>query len=220
MILIFSSQTSFANDIFITQSGDDLIMDITQEGGNNIVKQYDTTSGFDGDDQNVKIVQEHSHGTSNNVIEYWHINGNDNSLELRQGSDNLGGNGVRSDSTEYSGHTMMVDIHGNDNNIRIGQRNPDNSPHNADAMIFADGASVEITQGSSGSKDASVIVSNDDSNISVLQHNNGAHSADIYTYGSYASNIQLEQKGTSANSYSLTQQCETMGGCSATVTQQ
>ena len=115
---------------------------------------------------------------------------------------------------------MMVDIHGNNNSIRIGQRNPDNSPHNADAMIFADGASVEITQGSSGSKDASVTVSNDDSNISVLQHSNGAHTANIYTYGSYASNIQLEQKGTSANSYSLTQGCYTTGGCSATVTQQ
>jgi hypothetical protein len=218
MILLCSS--AWANDIFISQSGDRLTMDITQQGENNVVKQYDYTSGFDGDDQNVKIVQEHSHGSDNNVIEYWHIDGNNNSLELRQGSDNLGGNGVRSDSTEYSGHTMMVDIHGNNNSIRIGQRNPDNSPHNAEAMIFADDASVEITQGSSGSKDASVTVSNDDSNISVLQHSNGAHTANIYTYGSYASNIQLEQKGTSANSYSLTQGCYTTGGCSATVTQQ
>lgn len=212
---------AFANDLYINQSGDNFDLDVTQKGGNNVVKKYDSGSHIEGDDMQLTIVQEHNYGSSNNVIEYWHLDGKNNSLELRQGSDNLGGNGVRSDSIEYSGHYQRVDIHGDDNSIRIGQRNPDNSGHTARAMIlWADGASIEITQGSSSSKTANVTVYNDNSDISVLQHNNGGHTANITTSGSYASSLDLEQKGTSANSYSLNQSCQTVGGCSASVTQQ
>lgn len=212
--------TAYSNEITITQIGDGLDLDITQKGGNNSVKEYFYDSKIDGDDNTVLFHQEHTNGTSTNVIEYGAVIGKENTLEVRQGSDNLGGNGVRSDSTEYSGHYARVDFHGDDNTIRIGQRNPDNSPHSAWAVIMADGADVEITQGSSSTKDAEVWVENDDSNISVLQHSSGAHTAYIDTYGTQPSNIELEQKGTSANSYSITQYCTTTGGCSVSVTQQ
>jgi len=212
--------TAYSNEITITQIGDGLDLDITQKGGNNAVKEGFWNSVIDGDDNTVLFHQEHSNGTSTNVIEYGAIQGKNNSVEVRQGSDNLGGNGVRSDSTEYSGHYAHIGIIGDDNTIRIGQRNPDNSPHSAWAVIMADGADVEITQGSSSTKDAEVWVENDDSNISVLQHSSGAHTAYVDTYGPYASTVDLEQKGTSANSYSLTQYCNTTGGCSVSVTQQ
>jgi len=209
-----------ANEIYITQSGKNFDLDVTQKGGNNVVKEAFYDSVMNGDDNTVLFHQEHSNGTSTNVIEYGAIVGKENTVEVRQGSDNLGGNGVRSDSTEYSGHYAHIGIIGDENSIRIGQRNPDNSPHSAWAVIMADGADVEITQGSSSTKDAEVWVQNDNSNISVLQHNNGSHTAYVDTYGSQPSNLQLEQKGSSANSYSLTQGCYTTGGCSATVTQQ
>lgn len=218
-ILLFTT-TAFANELYITQSGDDFDLDVTQKGGNNVVKGAWSYSEFEGDNQQVIIVQEHSNGTNNNVVEYGAIIGKDNSIEVRQGSDNLGGNGVRSDSIEYSGHYAHVGIIGEGNNINIGQRNPDDSSHSAWVVIIADDADVEITQGSSSTKDAEVWVENDNSNISVLQHNNGAHTAYIDTYGTNPSYLDLEQKGTSANSYSLTQGCYTVGGCSASVTQQ
>lgn len=218
--LILSSNSSWANEITITQIGDGLDLDITQKGGNNAVKEYFYDSVIDGDDNTVLFHQEHSNGTSTNVIEYGVIIGKENTVEVRQGSDNLGGNGVRSDSTEYSGHYAHIGIIGDENSINIGQRNPDNSPHSAWVVVMADGADVEITQGSSSTKDAEVWVENDNSNISVLQHNSGAHTAYIDTYGTQPSNIELEQNGTSANSYSLTQYCTTTGGCSVSVTQQ
>ena len=212
--------TTYSNEITITQVGDGFDLDVTQKGGNNAVKEAFSDSEMDGDDNTVLFHQEHTNGTSNNVIEYGAIVGKENTIEVRQGSDNLDGNGVRSDSTEYSGHYAHVGIIGDNNNVNIGQRNPDNSPHSAWAVIMADGADVEITQGSSSTKDAEVWVYNDDSNISVLQHNNGAHTAYAYTYGPNASTVDLEQKGTSANSHSLTQYCNTTGGCSVSVTQQ
>ena len=213
------SNASSANEITITQIGDNLDLDITQSGGKNIVKGSFWDSVMDGDDNTVLFHQEHSDGTYANIIEYGYIVGDDNNVEVRQGSDNLGGNGVRSDSTEYSGHYAHVGIIGDNNNINIGQRNPDNSPHSAWAVVMADGADVEITQGSSNTKDAEVWVENDNSNISVLQDGSGFHTAFIDTYGSDPSTIDLTQGGSTSQSYSLTQYCVTANGCSVTVTQ-
>jgi len=220
-IVLLTSTGAWANDIFITQSGDDLDLTIVQKGGDNTIKQYDYSSNIEGKNIIIVLDQEHSNtGTNgNNVIEYWHLDGDDGSVEVRQGSDNYNGAGVRSDSTEYSGHHARVDYHGNGHSIRIGQRNPDDSPHSATVGIYGgNDSSVQITQGSSGSKSADVVVYNSDSNIDILQHYTGDQSASVTTYGSQPSNLSLEQQG-SASSYSLTQDCQTTGGCYATVTQ-
>ena len=220
LTLLTLSSPSSANEITIEQIGDNLDLTIVQKGGNNVVKQLDYTSEFYGDDMTVLFHQEHSHGTSNNVIEYWHIEGNNNNVEVRQGSDNLGGNGVRSDSTEYSGHYARVDIHGDGNSIRIGQRNPDNSPHTAVANIwYVDDSSIEITQGSSGTKTAYATIQNEGSSINVLQDGNGQHQSYIDTYGTQPSTIDVTQGGSTSQFYSLSQNCMTTGGCSVTVTQ-
>ena len=219
IITLTLSSVSSANEITITQIGDNLDLDITQKGGNNAVKEYFYDSVIDGDDNTVLFHQEHSNGTSTNVIEYGVIIGKENTVEVRQGSDNLGGNGVRSDSTEYSGHYAHIGIIGDENSINIGQRNPDNSPHSAWVVVMADGADVEITQGSSNTKDAEVWIQNDNSNISVLQDGSGSHTAFIDTYGSDPSTIDLTQGGSTSQSYSLTQYCVTANGCSVTVTQ-
>jgi hypothetical protein len=218
--LISFSQISRANEITITQIGDDFDLTIVQKGGNNVVKEAFWNTQFYGDDQTVVMDQQHSDGTSNNVIEIGAVDGDNNNVEIRQGSDNLGGNGVRSDATEYSGHFVHAGVIGDNNNLRIGQRNPDNSPHSAFVVILdADGVAVEVTQGDSGSKDAEVWVYSDDSNVSVLQHGSGAHTAYIDVSGLYESNVSLEQNSSTAQSYSLTQSCYTAGGCSVSVTQ-
>ena len=220
IITLTLSSVSSANEITITQIGDNLDLTIVQKGSNNVVKKLDYTSEFYGDDMTVLFHQEHSDGYFNNVIEYWHIDGNNNSVEVRQGSDNLGGNGVRSDSEEYSGHYARVDIHGDDNSIRIGQRNPDDSPHTAVANIwYVDDSNIEITQGSSGSKTAYATIQNDASSITVFQDGSGQHSAYIDTYGTQPSTIDLTQGGSTSQFYSLSQNCMTTGGCSVTVTQ-
>ena len=220
VLVVTLSTSSNANEIYITQAGNNADIDIVQKGDNNVVKQLDYTSEFDGDDMTVVFHQEHSDGTSNNVIEYWHVEGNNNSVEVRQGSDNLGGNGVRSDSEEYSGHYARVDIHGDGNSIRIGQRNPDDSPHTAVANIwYVDDSSIEITQGSSGSKTAYATIQNEGSSINVLQDGNGQHQSYIDTYGTQPSTIDVTQGGSTSQFYSLSQNCMTTGGCSVSITQ-
>jgi len=220
IISVLTSSNCWANDITITQIGDDFDLTIVQKGGNNVVKEAFWNTEFNGDDQTVILDQQHSDGTSNNVIEIGVVAGDNNNVEIRQGSDNLGGNGVRSDATEYSGHYAHAGVIGDNNNLRIGQRNPDNSPHSAWAVIYyVDNVDVEITQGSSGSKDAEVWVYADDSNVSVLQHGSGAHTAYINVDGLYGSNISLEQNSSTAQSYSLSQYCTNSNGCAVNITQ-
>ena len=214
------STSSNANEITITQIGDNFDLTIVQKGGNNVVKEAFWNSEFNGDDQTIILDQQHSDGTSNNVIEIGVVLGDNNNVEIRQGSDNLGGNGVRSDATEYSGHYAHAGVIGDNNNVRIGQRNPDNSPHSAWGVIYyVDDVDIEITQGDSGSKDAEVWVSAADSNVNVLQHGSGEHTAYIDVDGLYGTDVQLEQNSSTAQSYSLTQYCTNANGCSITTTQ-
>jgi hypothetical protein len=214
------SHSSNANEITITQIGDNLDLTVVQKGGNNVVKEAFWNTEFNGDDQTIILDQQHSDGTSNNVIEIGVVAGDNNNVEIRQGSDNLGGNGVRSDATEYSGHYAHAGVIGDNNNLRIGQRNPDNSPHSAYAVIYyVDNVDVEITQGDSGSKDAEVWVNAADSKVDVLQHGSGQHTAYIDVSGMYGTDVQLEQNSSTAQSYSLTQYCTNANGCSIITTQ-
>jgi len=220
VLLSVKTTSSNANEITITQIGDNLDLTIVQKGGNNVVKEAFWNSEFNGNDQTVVMDQQHSDGTSNNVIEIGVVAGDNNNVEIRQGSDNLGGNGVRSDATEYSGHFVHAGVIGDNNNLRIGQRNPDNSPHSAWAVIYyVDNVDVEITQGDSGSKDAEVWVSAADSKVDILQHGSGQHTAYIDVSGMYGSDVQLEQNSSTAQSYSLTQYCTNPSGCSVSVIQ-
>ena len=68
-ILILVSNNSFANDIFITQSGDGFTVDIEQDGQNHQIKPKTTTSKIDGDDVTMKVSETTVKGSSDIDIE-------------------------------------------------------------------------------------------------------------------------------------------------------
>ena len=53
----------------------------------------------------------------------------------------------------------------------------------------------------------------------LMQKGDGAHTATIDLTGSYHTDMTMTQQGNTAQSYSLTQNCQTSGGCSVSVTQ-
>ena len=55
--------------------------------------------------------------------------------------------------------------------------------------------------------------------VTVTQKGSGSHTALIQLQGSYLSNLTLLQQGATDQSYSLTQTCVTVGGCTLSVTQ-
>jgi hypothetical protein len=52
-----------------------------------------------------------------------------------------------------------------------------------------------------------------------VQKDDGAHTATIDLTGAYHTDLSMTQRGITNQSYSLTQNCQTSGGCSVSVTQ-
>ena len=57
IMLMFISLSVYANDIYITQSGDTLDLDVTQDGQNNTVGSASTVSSVIGATTNLAITQ-------------------------------------------------------------------------------------------------------------------------------------------------------------------
>ena len=214
------------NEIELTQSGNNLDLTIDQIGGYNIIGGYNNES-FSGDisgtDNEIVIHQEHSFKGSNpNTIEIYDYNGNNNQVMLRQGSDARNGftGAIHSDTTEYSGHTMTLDLDGSNNEIVTGQRNQNNVGHELTVGVYSDDNVVNSVQGYTGQKTGEMYIWNDGNDVTTFQDGNGDHSFYIYITGSYSTTFDIDQGGSSDKSYTMMQNCQTIGGCSITVLQQ
>ena len=152
--LLFSGSVLFANDIYVTQSGDTLDLDITQDGQNNTVGNSTTASSSTGATTTLNIDQI---GNSN-VITY-QING-----ATYTGTINLVGNSnnvdLNCDSTGNNSScgtaNAVINFTGNSNDIDldIGQTSS------------ATSADVDIV-GQSGS-DSNVVAATVDGNSAIL----------------------------------------------------
>jgi len=86
-IVLFSSM-AFANDIYITQSGDTLDLDIVQDGTDNVIGNSTTAVSLTGDDMSFDINQTGSYNTITAVIKGdtytgdWDITGDSNEIDL------------------------------------------------------------------------------------------------------------------------------------------
>ena len=216
------------NEIELTQSGNNLNLTIDQIGGYNIIGGYNNES-FSGDisgsDNEVVFHQKHTHkGTNPNTIEIYDYNGNNNQVMLRQGSDARDGfTGSiygETDTTEYSGHTVTLDLDGSNNEIVTGQRNQNNVGHELTVGVYSDDNVVNSVQGYTGQKTGEMYIWNDGNDVTTFQDHNGDHNFYIDLNGTYGTTLDLHQTGTTDKSYSLYQNCQTAGGCSITVTQQ
>ena len=57
--------------------------------------------------------------------------------------------------------------------------------------------------------------------MSIVQKgNNAQHQANVTLNGTYGTDLNLIQQGTTTQTYQLTQYCYTVGGCSVSVTQE
>ena len=76
-----------------------------------------------------------------------------------------------------------------------------------------------MRQESNQNKTLNLTINNSDNDIDIIQKGSATHSATVTISGSYGTDLDLLQQGGTAQSYSLTQSCATIGGCSVSVTQ-
>ena len=140
---------------------------------------------------NVFNLQQHGNGNSISWVSYW-------------GSGKAWGGDVDgSNNTEN-----IVDVYQNGNHT-----------HNLD--IHVDDVEHDLWQDGAGTHYSHVYYyGNSDASITNLkQEGTGNHNARIVLTGNYLTTLNVLQQGSNNQTYNLTQNCQTVGGCTVNVTQ-
>ena len=212
------SQTT--NQIYLTQSGDGIDLDIVQDGDNNLIIGTNLTSAgsIQGDNNEITLTQKNNgnvlgidvNGASNDV-DIWqdteqnaivNITGASNTLDLEQL--HLNNNGS---------HYSKVTVNGNSNSLTIDQK------ETGDKILFLDVDSsnnVQVDQKGTGDHYLNIILT-DSHTLDITQDGSGDHDAHINLSGNNTS-ITLTQDSSTDQNYYLEQNCASTS-CSATVTQ-
>lgn len=223
------NQTGYNSKVDFSVGGANNVVDITQQG-NSAYVGFTTLWGsglswggdLDGDYNNLKIVQTCNQGSSCGSDRFeFHIAGNSNDVDFYQGYRIDADGTLHSiDDYEYGGHFTRLDIHGSNNKFLGSQRaNDSGHEHSNITYIYGDYNDVYTRQESNQDKTLTLTIYNDNNDIDMIQKGSASHSATVSINGLYATDLHMLQQGTTAQTYSLTQDCQTVGGCSVSVTQ-
>ena len=212
------SQTT--NQIYLTQSGDGLDLDIVQDGDNNLIIGPDLTNAgsIQGDNNEITLTQ-----TNDGNVLGIDVNGNTNNVDIVQNTNqnaivDITGNSNTLDLEQIhlnnSGeHFSKVTVNGNSNSITIDQKETGNKI----LFLDVDGSNnVQVDQKGTGNHFLDINLT-DSHTVDVTQDGTGSHDAKIHLSGN-PSSVTLTQDSSNDQNYHLIQSCSS-SSCSATVTQ-
>ena len=215
-----TTKTSTTNNIYLTQSGNGLDLDIVQDGDNNLIIGSDlTTAGsIQGDNNEITLTQKNN----NNVLGI-DVNGNTNDVDIWQDTDQRAVIDITGASNTLDleqlhlnnngDHFSKVTINGNSNSITIDQKETGNKI----LFLDVDGSNnVQVDQKGTGSHFLDINLT-DSHTVDVTQDGSGSHDAKIHLSGN-PSSVTLTQDSSNDQNYYLEQNCSS-SSCSATVTQ-
>ena len=230
VILLFFTAQLCADDniISLEQSGDNLQLGVEQIGYNNEIKMLDGNSYITAPNFSMYLVQVNTvTGSDTNTIIFDEVSGTGNQIKLAQG---VAWNTLDSDTDltwygdnyESGGHDIDITLYGDNNQLAVQQTNQTGASdgHSFDLHLAGDENKVQIKQQSNGGKDIDLTIYNDYNDVFIRQKGNGAiHNANVILDGLYGTDLTLKQLGTTTQSYSISINCMTVGGCSTTVQQ-
>jgi len=217
------------NAVNLSMAHDDNTLDIDQKGNNNTVSWTSTWGSgkswggdLDGTNNTLKFEQINTTGSDSNKIGF-HIQSNDNTVHVCQGATFASSTSTSCSGTssEYGGHTINIDLHSGGNDIKIGQQTgTGNADHYVQLYTYGgENNNTFVTQEGDGNKTLNMTIRTDGGEQELMQKGDGAHAATIDLTGSYHTDLDLVQQGSTNQSYSLTQDCQTSVGCGVSVTQ-
>ena len=205
------------NTIEIEQKGDDGYVGYTTLWGSG----YSWGGDIDGDNNSLSIKQLCNQTPCGGDRFEFHITGSSNDVDFAQGYHVTNtGTLLAVDDYEYGGHFVRLDIHGS-NNTFLGSQRSNNSGHEHSNVTYIYGNSNDVytRQEYNQDKTINLTINNSNNDVDLIQGGNASHSATITLNGSYGTDLDLLQQGSTAQSYTLSQSCATVGGCSVSVTQ-
>lgn len=223
IVLILLNNTSNANEIYVTNIGDDTKLEISQQGENNtIANSIASHSTITGDRNEMLIKQKNTGQTTTGGTIHFDVTGDDNSVELGQGYNLNGLHGT--DTTESGAKFIELSVLGDNNAVHVGQRNGSlgvYDGHDTNIDINGDNNNVYSEQTLDGKKALSIDLYGNGHSVSTTQQSTGAHTSAIdLTNGGGAYTMSVTQNSNIAQSYTLTGTCYTASGCAVSVTQQ
>ena len=193
------------NHIHVEQvnGGDDVSLTINQLGyGNEVEFSFAHTN-------NVFNLTQHGTGNYIGWVSYW------------GSGKSWGGDVDGSDNTEtvlqYDGATYGRHIWGDDNTVDVYQH----GSYTFNLDIHADDTNVELWQEGTGSHYAHSYFygTADGSDVDLTQKDGANHNAQIRLQGTQPTTLTLLQQGSTNQSYTITNTCYTVGGCTVNVSQ-
>jgi hypothetical protein len=220
--LVNTSKAVSGSGIYVNQSGTGVILNITQQGANNLIKGQDLSSDAQiiGNYNSLTVNQ----NTSGNVLGI-DINGSYNTVDILQNKNQTAVIGITGNSNSLnmeqqifgsSGeHYAKINISGNSNTIDTSQKDSGNK------ILFTDiqgsNNTVDVKQWGTGQHFLDLTLSSSNT-VNVTQDGLGSHSATVNLSGN-PTTLNLTQNASTDKNYYLQQVCTT-STCSATVTQQ
>ena len=225
-------QAGYDNEVTLSIGGSSNTLDIYQLGAKNTTKYTDTWgSGYNwggdlyGQNNNITVKQYTDTGKSisDNFFGF-HIQGNNNTVKVGQ-EWIITDQGVynTNPANGWGDHYLRLDIHGDYNDIIHTQRTDSASDGQTSYLnVYADHNDVYIQQ-RQGQHTMNMTINNDYNEVWFTQAGQPAHTATVTLGGNYPTTLTVQQgvhASTSSFTYSLTQDCQTAGGCTVSVTQQ
>ena len=225
LLLLINTTTSNANEIYMYQVGDDLQMQVIQDGENNYF-QYCTN----GNDSNCKDVDGNAHGwadgvASDNAIVNSSTVGDDNTVVVAHatGQDN---NNINESNIGIIGDRNKVqNFFSNHSSGSHTYSNQDwGGTKETNILITGDDNYVQVQSDSYGEVFSEIEVTGDDNDVTLYQRSmNNSASIDVTNAGGPVT-ATIRQLGSSyqdtgLNSASITSYCTNSNGCAVTVTQ-
>lgn len=217
------------NEISIEQTGTDLSLDIKQIGADNVIKMLDSNSYFTTTYSNYLFIQINEDPENPNEIIIDEMSGANNDVKICQGCafdspQNYTNYDYTYDSWEAGGHSVNLTMYGSNNGLSVHQTNQGNAGsngHSFELHLAGDDNEVTTIQQHDGSKSIDLTIFNDENDVFIRQKGNGnQHTATIELDGIYGTDLILKQFGTTTQTYTLYQNCITVGGCTVSVTQE
>lgn len=230
IFLFFTAQLCADDNIIsLEQSGDNFQLGIDQFGYNNEIKMLDANSYITASSLDMYLVQFNTNTGSNpNKIIFDEVSGTGNQMKLAQGVawttlDSDTDLTWYGDSYESGGHDIGITMYGDNNQLAVQQTNQTGASdgHNFDLHLAGDDNKVLIKQQSNGKKNTDLTIYNDYNDVFIRQKGSGAtHNATVTLDGLYGTDFSLIQMSNTNQTYTISIDCLTVGGCSTSVLQE
>jgi hypothetical protein len=220
--IVNTAKSVTGSGIYVNQSGSNVVLNLTQQGANNLIKGQDlsSTAQIIGDNNSVTVEQ----NTSGNVLGI-DVNGSNNTIDILQNKNQTAVIGITGNTNSLtleqqifgsSGeHYAKINVVGNSNTIEASQKDSGNK------ILFTDiqgnSNNVVVNQWGTGQHFLDLTLGNINT-VSITQDGSGSHNATVNLSGN-PTTLSLTQNSSTSQNYYLQQVCTT-ATCSATVLQQ